>query len=78
MLKVFFLNFLEFLFCFRVCLKVLLKEWRCIILEWLEDDEMDYVGDNDGLDISEERKKKRRDELVFVVGKRCFVMVKVM
>lgn len=39
---------------------------------------MDHVGDNDGSDIGEQRKKKRRDELVFVVGKRCFAMAKAM
>ncbi|AAW40694.2 hypothetical protein CNBA0830 [Cryptococcus deneoformans B-3501A] len=62
----------------RACSKALPKEWRRIIPEWSEDDEMDHVGDNDGSDISEERKKKRRDELVFVVGKRCFAMAKAM
>ncbi|KIR40790.1 hypothetical protein I307_02225 [Cryptococcus deuterogattii 99/473] len=62
----------------RACSKALPKEWKLSVPEWSEDDEMDHVGDNGGLEISEERKKKRRDELVFVVGKRCFAMANAM
>lgn len=62
----------------RACSKALPKEWKHSVPEWSEDDEMDHVGDNGGLEISEERKKKRRDELVFVVGKRCFAMANAM
>ncbi|TYJ55727.1 hypothetical protein B9479_003635 [Cryptococcus floricola] len=62
----------------RASSKALPKEWRRSVPEWTEDDEMNHVGDDGGRGIDEERKKRRRDDLVHVVGKRCFAMIKAM
>ncbi|OCF31043.1 hypothetical protein I316_07314 [Kwoniella heveanensis BCC8398] len=65
----------------RQCSKTLPKDWRRRTPEWNDEDELDQIGDNglpggDGVD--EQRRKRRRDELVFVVGKRCFALIKSM
>ncbi|WVQ77171.1 hypothetical protein IAR50_006854 [Cryptococcus sp. DSM 104548] len=62
----------------RASSKALPKEWRRSVPEWIEDDEMDHVGDDGGKGIDEDRKKERRDSLVHVVGKRCFALIKAM
>ncbi|WVN88103.1 uncharacterized protein L203_103303 [Cryptococcus depauperatus CBS 7841] len=71
-------NPLELLPRLKSCSKSLPKEWRKLSPEWSDEDEMEYVGDCEGQVTDEERRKKRRDELVFVVGKRCFAMIKAM
>ncbi|WWC70477.1 uncharacterized protein I206_104428 [Kwoniella pini CBS 10737] len=59
----------------KACSRSLPKEWRRNTPEWCTEDETEQVGDNDP-NIDEGRKKRRRDELVFVVGKRCFALIK--
>ncbi|WVQ82276.1 hypothetical protein IAT38_004404 [Cryptococcus sp. DSM 104549] len=62
----------------KACSKALPKEWRKNTPEWLEDDEMEHVGDNMVNGNEDERSKLRRDQLVFVAGKRCFAITKAM
>nr|XP_019007023.1 uncharacterized protein I203_00619 [Kwoniella mangroviensis CBS 8507]OCF70484.1 hypothetical protein I203_00619 [Kwoniella mangroviensis CBS 8507] len=58
----------------KACSKSLPKEWRKSTPEWCPEDEQERSTDQDQTD--EELKKRRRDELVFVVGKRCFAIIK--
>ncbi|WWC89616.1 uncharacterized protein L201_004541 [Kwoniella dendrophila CBS 6074] len=62
----------------RSCSKSLPKEWRKLHKnEWSIEDEQEQIGDNDPTgQQDEERKKRRRDELIFIVGKRCFILIK--
>ncbi|KAK8864164.1 hypothetical protein IAR55_001410 [Kwoniella newhampshirensis] len=75
----------------KACSKVLPKEWKRSCPEWSDDDELDQVGNsapalpsavivnpNTGVMVMEEeqRRKKRKEELLFIVGKRCFALIK--
>ncbi|WWC61582.1 uncharacterized protein I303_104166 [Kwoniella dejecticola CBS 10117] len=61
----------------KACSRSLPKEWRKNTPEWCAEDETEQIGDNDP-SVDDERRKRRRDELVFVVGKRCFALIKAM
>ncbi|WWD17535.1 hypothetical protein CI109_101976 [Kwoniella shandongensis] len=67
------------------CSKLLPKEWKKSCSEWNEEDELEQIGDNaptglpSGSAVSsevEQRRKRRKEELLFVVGKRCFALIK--
>ncbi|WRT66062.1 uncharacterized protein IL334_003014 [Kwoniella shivajii] len=64
----------------RACSRSLPKEWRRVTPEWCNEDEQEQIGDHSNVqdDVDESRKKRRRDELVFVVGKRCFALINAM
>ncbi|WVW83591.1 hypothetical protein I302_105612 [Kwoniella bestiolae CBS 10118] len=60
----------------KACSKSLPKEWRKVTPEWCNEDEQERPGDQNQNEQDEELRKRRRDELVFVVGKRCFALIK--
>lgn len=51
--------------------------WKNEQSGWLDSDEIEDIGDDSSLKDPEDsaRRKRRRDQLVYIVGKRCMILV---